>query len=87
MTYYRHDEGCSITGGYVYRGSQIAALKGRYIYGDYCTGKIWTSRSREARPPTSRRGDQHPEPLLLRVDTRGELYATSLNGTVYAVTG
>ena len=35
-------DGCSITGGYVYRGSQIPSLYGRYIFGDYCTGKIWS---------------------------------------------
>ena len=34
---YSHREGCSITGGYIYRGSN-AALRGRYIYGDYCSG-------------------------------------------------
>ncbi len=34
-------EGCSITGGYVYRGSDIPYLHGRYVYGDFCSGKIW----------------------------------------------
>lgn len=34
--------GNSVTGGYVYRGSQIKALKGKYIYGDYVTGNIWS---------------------------------------------
>jgi glucose/arabinose dehydrogenase len=33
--------GCSVTGGYVYRGSQFAALVGNYLYGDFCEGKIW----------------------------------------------
>ena len=32
---------CSITGGYVYRGSQLFGLSGKYIYGDWCTGDIW----------------------------------------------
>ena len=39
---YSHAEGCSVTGGYVYRGSQVPALAGRYVFGDYCSGKIWS---------------------------------------------
>lgn len=40
---YRHDDGdCSITGGFVYRGSKYPALYGRYVYADFCTGHIWT---------------------------------------------
>ena len=39
---YSHGTGdCSITGGYIYRGGSIPQLSGVYIYGDYCTGKIW----------------------------------------------
>ena len=41
---YKHNtnaEGCSITGGYVYRGSECSYLYGDYIYGDYCSGWIW----------------------------------------------
>lgn len=36
------DTGKSITGGHVYRGKKLAALKGKYIYGDFVTGNIWT---------------------------------------------
>ena len=35
-------DGCSITGGYVYRGNDIKSLYGKYIFGDYCTGKVWS---------------------------------------------
>lgn len=38
---YAHDEGCSITGGYIYRGVLSNAMEGIYFYGDYCSGKIW----------------------------------------------
>jgi len=38
---YDHSQGCSITGGYVYRGDQMPSLQGYYIYGDYCSGNIW----------------------------------------------
>lgn len=41
---YSHDEGCSITGGSVYRGSAIPALDGVYFFADYCAGTLWSLR-------------------------------------------
>jgi glucose/arabinose dehydrogenase len=42
---YTHTSGrCSISGGYVYRGSAIPAEAGNYFFGDYCTGEVWTLR-------------------------------------------
>ncbi|MXV92403.1 MAG: PQQ-dependent sugar dehydrogenase [Chloroflexi bacterium] len=40
---YRHALGCSVTGGYVYRGSAIPELQAAYLFGDYCTGRIWAA--------------------------------------------
>lgn len=42
LAVYDHEAGCSVVGGYVYRGKAIKALRGRYVYGDYCTGKVWS---------------------------------------------
>ncbi|MEM9822455.1 MAG: PQQ-dependent sugar dehydrogenase, partial [Bacteroidota bacterium] len=39
---YPHTGHCSITGGFVYRGSNFSSLQGHYIYGDYCSGQFWT---------------------------------------------
>jgi len=41
---YTHSFGCSITGGYVYRGAAVPLLAGQYVYGDFCTGRIWAAQ-------------------------------------------
>ena len=41
---YGHGEGCSVTGGYVYRGKDVPAAVGRYFFGDYCSGTVWSLR-------------------------------------------
>ena len=38
---YGHEDGCAVIGGYVYRGSDLPELQGWYVYGDFCTGKVW----------------------------------------------
>ncbi|MEQ8678018.1 MAG: PQQ-dependent sugar dehydrogenase [Aggregatilineales bacterium] len=45
---YNHSLGCSITGGYVYRGQAIADLQGAYLYSDYCQGRLWALWKTEA---------------------------------------
>ena len=43
---YSHEPGCSVTGGFVYRGRDVPALRGRYVFGDYCSGRLWSLRRR-----------------------------------------
>ncbi len=86
---YSHENGnCSVTGGFVYRGSQVPELRGRYIYGDYCSGTIWTLRVEGDRAVDARREAVRVAGLSsFGEDARGELYAVSLNGRVYKITG
>ena len=78
---YSHSNGCTVIGGYVYRGSAQPAMAGDYLFGDYCSGTIWA---------ISPAGDQLREPTVVGAmdgslssfgeDESGELYATDLSG-------
>jgi glucose/arabinose dehydrogenase len=81
---YSHDEGCSITGGYVVRDPALRSLLGRYVYGDYCAGEL---RSFVPGIPHAR-GDRSldldvPDLSSFGVDGAGHVYAISLDGPVY----
>jgi glucose/arabinose dehydrogenase len=84
---YSHDDGCSVTGGYVYRGTAVPAANGRYFFGDYCSGTIWSTRQAGGKAVGLRR-----EPFSVKSitsfgqDARGELYAVSQDGTIYRLT-
>jgi len=81
---YGHDEGCSVTGGYVYRGSARAAERGRYIFGDYCSGKIWSFRV-EAGAATDVRAEPFEVDSVSSFgeNAAGELFAVSHDGTIF----
>ena len=83
---YSHSQGCSVTGGYVYRGSN-AALRGRYIYGDYCSGNIWSFKLAGGKATGLRRERFEVDSVTsFGQDTGGELYAVSHAGTIYRLT-
>jgi len=81
---YPHGSGnCSVTGGYVYRGTASPLLNGRYLFGDYCSGRIWSLAAGGGSPQA--------EVLLLDSalqitsfgeDATGEVYVTGVDGTV-----
>jgi len=83
---YSHSQGCSVTGGYVYRGSN-AALRGRYIYGDYCSGIIWSFKLASGKATGLRRERFKVDSVSsFGQDLAGELYAVSHDGTIYRLT-
>ncbi len=77
---YRHDEGCSITGGYVYRGTAIPALSGWYLFGDYCGGRIRAvPADAPTDPPTELVADAGPVLSFGRLED-GELVVLGQDG-------
>jgi hypothetical protein len=83
---YGHDSsgGDSVTGGYVYRGTGVSELYGKYVYGDYISGRIWTLSYDGVNPPVNT--------LLLNsglniasfgVDKWNELYVCAFDGKIY----
>jgi glucose/arabinose dehydrogenase len=85
VTQYSHAGGaCSVTGGYVYRGAAVPAAAGRYFFGDYCSGTIW-SYVRGSAPTVvpTRIGNLSS----FGEDANGELYAVSTSGGLYQLRG
>ncbi|MFN8467032.1 MAG: PQQ-dependent sugar dehydrogenase [Caldilineaceae bacterium] len=80
--YYPHTEGFAITGGYVYRGAAYPSLTGRYFFGDYGLGKIW-SISRSGSSWTTDKQPVIDTPYAIASfgeDEAGELYIADTNG-------
>jgi glucose/arabinose dehydrogenase len=74
---YDHSQGCSITGGYVYRGAQFPALWGAYLFGDYCSGRIWGVA---AQP-----GDEPQVVELAQADLRLSSFGEDEGGELYVL--
>jgi glucose/arabinose dehydrogenase len=91
VTEYGHEEGCTIIGGTVYRGSAQALLAGGYVFGDYCSGRLWAIAGGALAPPAgggfvpTRVGTAGAGLAGFGEDEAGELYAANLDGTVSRV--
>lgn len=84
VTYYDHGQGCSITGGYVYRGQAIPDLQGVYFYGDWCSGRIWALyRPTELAWQALEFVDTDWQISSFGEDEAGELYVVDYGGTIY----
>lgn len=78
---------CSVTGGYVYRGADWPAMDGRYVVGDFCSGRVWTVAN--AGPSSNpdwqvvELADTDHHISSFGEDANGELYLLDLEGGVY----
>ena len=85
---YPHSQGCSVTGGFVYRGSAVPSARGRYFFGDFCSGRMWSLRIANGRASDVQLDAQRlPDLSSFGQDTRGELYAVTLSGRLYRLRG
>ena len=83
---YGRSQGCSVTGGYVYRGAQIASLQGHYIYGDYCSGNIWAlAYDGSAVTENKLLVDSSLSITSFGVDVTGNLYILDRQGGIYTL--
>lgn len=81
LTYEHGDDGCSISGGAVYRGAAIAELAPAYVYSDYCSGKLWALDLAGQRNLTLL--DQFDQVASVDRGPDGELYVVERSGGVW----
>ena len=84
---YGRSNGCSVSGGFVYRGSSVPAARGRYFYGDFCSGIVWSLTRSSGKARVRREPFQVDSLASFGEDARGELYLVSLEGSVYRLAG
>jgi glucose/arabinose dehydrogenase len=85
---YRHEDGCSVTGGYLYRGAALPELQGRYLYGDFCSGALWSLKPTPTGRATDVRRERAMVPQLTHIgpDAEGEPVFASADGSLYRAT-
>ena len=88
VTSYLHRDGlCSVTGGFVFRGRGLPRLRGRYVFGDFCRGTMWSLDARgaedRARADVRREAARLPGLVSFGEGPDGELYAVSIQGSVH----
>jgi glucose/arabinose dehydrogenase len=80
---YNHGSGCSVTGGYVYRGASMPDMQGVYVYGDFCSGIVWTAyRNSAGTWQAPQFMDTNYSISSFGEDRNGELYIVDYNGKV-----
>ena len=85
-TGHEDEERCAVTGGYVVRDPEVPALEGRYLYADFCVGRIFTYdpvAGRDQRPGET--GFEVPQLSSFAEDEAGRIYVISLSGPIYRI--
>ena len=82
---YDHESGCSVTGGYVYRGSMNTGLEGVYLFGDYCSGIIWGLTNTGGQWSARVLLDTQLRIVSFGEDARGEIYVVDIAGAIYRI--
>jgi glucose/arabinose dehydrogenase len=84
-TYEHGENGCSVTGGVVYGGARLPDFVRRYVYGDYCSGILWSLRGAPHGRADDVRREQATIPQLTHIgtDANGELVFASGAGDIY----
>ena len=81
---YSHSDGCSVTGGFVYRGQRVASLQGAYLYADYCSGKVWALwQQADGSVSNQEILDTNLQIASFAQDLAGEVYILSHNQGIY----
>lgn len=82
ITEYGHDQGQSVTGGYVYRGTRLSDFRGTYLYGDFVAGQVWAIDVTGDEVRAHAKVASVPALASFGEDAAGELYAVSFDGTI-----
>ncbi|MFZ5476188.1 MAG: PQQ-dependent sugar dehydrogenase [Myxococcota bacterium] len=80
---YSHDVGASVTGGLVYRGPSVPAIDGKYVYGDFSTGRLWALDPETL--AATELADSDLMPSCFGRDRDGALYVGDYRGTIWRV--
>jgi glucose/arabinose dehydrogenase len=85
IEYGRAGGNCSVTGGYVYRGSRIPGLEGKYLFSDFCSGIVWTAEERGGEWAVETLFQSGLLVSTLGEDSGGEIYIADHRGGIYKI--
>jgi glucose/arabinose dehydrogenase len=82
---YSHDQGCAVIGGVVYAGVELEGLSRRYVFGDFCSGTLWSVQGLPGGAASPMRAERAAVPQLTHIgeDSDGELVFASATGSIF----